>query len=71
MDRTGFRLSRRGFLGGAASLAAPLVIPRHVLGDDNNVPANEKIVLGNESCYPASYTGTHLAVRRVKSRLGW
>ncbi|MFH1920781.1 MAG: Gfo/Idh/MocA family oxidoreductase [Planctomycetota bacterium] len=42
-----FRVSRRGFLGGAvASLAAPLVIPRHVLGDAANVSANEKIRLG-------------------------
>ena len=40
-------LSRRGFVAGAAaSLAAPMVIPRHVLGDENNAPANDKIVLG-------------------------
>ncbi len=40
------RFSRRGFLGGAAALAAPLVIPRHVLGDANNAPANERVGLG-------------------------
>ena len=40
-------LSRRGFVTGvAASLAAPMVIPRHVLGDENNAPANDKIVMG-------------------------
>ena len=47
MSQDRFRLSRRGFLGGAvASVAAPMVIPRHVLGDQDNAPANEKIVLG-------------------------
>ncbi len=47
MKRTGFRFSRRALLGGAAaSLAAPLIIPRHVLGDENNASAGEKIVLG-------------------------
>ena len=41
------RLSRRRFLGGmAAAMAAPTIIPRHVLGDEKNAPANEKIVLG-------------------------
>ena len=35
-DRTG--LSRRGFISGvAASLAAPLVIDRHVLGGEGEV----------------------------------
>jgi predicted dehydrogenase len=43
--RTSF--SRRRFLGGAAAaMSAPMIIPRHVLGDENNVPASEKIVLG-------------------------
>lgn len=47
MKKNGLRVSRRGFLGGAvAALAAPTIIPRHVLGDEKNVPANEKIVLG-------------------------
>ncbi|MDY0165655.1 MAG: Gfo/Idh/MocA family oxidoreductase [Thermoguttaceae bacterium] len=47
MKRNGSGLTRRGFLGGAAaSLAAPLIIPRHVLGDASNAPANEKVVLG-------------------------
>jgi len=31
--------------GAAAALAFPTIIPRHVLGDDKNAPANEKIVL--------------------------
>ena len=42
-----FRLSRRGFVGGVlAGVAVPTIIPRHVLGDEKNVPASEKIVLG-------------------------
>ena len=41
------RFSRRRFLGGAAAaFAAPTIIPRHVLGDENHVAANDKIVLG-------------------------
>jgi predicted dehydrogenase len=40
-------LSRRGFLSGvAAACAVPLIIPRHVLGDDNNLSANDKITVG-------------------------
>lgn len=47
MNKNGLRVSRRGFIGGAvAALAVPAMIPRHVLGDEKNVPANEKIVLG-------------------------
>ena len=47
MKKNSFSLSRRGFVTGvAASLAAPMVIPRHVLGGENNAPANDKIVLG-------------------------
>jgi predicted dehydrogenase len=42
--RLGF--TRRGFLGATAALSAPMIIPRHVLGDANNAPANEKIVVG-------------------------
>ncbi len=38
--------SRRQFLAGtAASLAVPMIIPRHVLGNAENAPANEKIRL--------------------------
>jgi len=60
MSKNRIRLSRRGFISGvAASLAAPLVIPRHVLGDDNNVPANEKIVLGAIGIGKMMY-GSHL-----------
>lgn len=41
------RFSRRRFLAGATgAVAAPLIIPRHVLGDANNAPANDKIVVG-------------------------
>lgn len=41
------RISRRGFLGGAAAaLAVPTIIPRHVLGNAENAPANEKLALG-------------------------
>lgn len=47
MNKDRPRLSRRSFIAGAATaLAAPMVIPRHVLGDENNAPANDKIVLG-------------------------
>ncbi len=46
MRNGNMRFSRRGFLGTTAALSVPLIIPRHVLGDDKNVPANEKIVLG-------------------------
>lgn len=47
MKRIDSRLDRRAWLGGAAaSLAAPLIIPRHVLGDESNAAASEKIGLG-------------------------
>ncbi len=46
MSQKSMRLSRRGFLGTTAALAAPMFIPSHVLGDDKNDPANEKIVIG-------------------------
>lgn len=60
MSKDRNRISRRGFVSGmAASLAAPLVIPRHVLGDDNNAPANEKIVLGAIGIGKMMY-GSHL-----------
>ena len=53
-------LSRRGFVTGvAASLAAPTVIPRHVLGDENNAPANDKIVMGAVGIGKMMY-GSHL-----------
>ncbi|HID23117.1 MAG TPA: Gfo/Idh/MocA family oxidoreductase, partial [Planctomycetaceae bacterium] len=50
--RRGMRTHRRGwtrrrFLGTTvASLAAPMIIPRHVLGGDGTVGANETIALG-------------------------
>lgn len=54
------RMSRRAFVSGtAAAVAAPLVIPRHVLGDENNAPANEKIVLGCVGLGKMLY-GSHL-----------
>ncbi len=47
MKQIGLRLNRRALLGGAAaSLAAPLIVPRHVLGDENNAAPSEKIGLG-------------------------
>ena len=46
MSKNSQRFSRRGFLGATAALSAPLLIPRHVFGDEKNVPANEKITLG-------------------------
>lgn len=60
MSKNRNRVSRRGFVaGGAASLAAPMIIPRHVLGDDDNAPANEKIVLGAIGIGKMMY-GSHL-----------
>jgi predicted dehydrogenase len=54
------RLSRRGFLGSAAAaFAVPAFIPRHVLGDENNVPANEKITIGAIGIGKMMY-GSHL-----------
>ncbi len=46
MSQKSMRLSRRGFLGTTAALAAPMFIPSYVLGDDKNDSANEKIVIG-------------------------
>lgn len=41
------RISRRGFLAGAvATCAAPLIVPRHVLGGERGVAANDRIVVG-------------------------
>ncbi len=60
MSKNRIRVSRRGFISGmAASLAAPMVIPRHVLGADNNAAANEKIVLGAIGIGKMMY-GSHL-----------
>jgi predicted dehydrogenase len=59
MSDARFRLSRRGFIGGAAALAVPTLIPRHVRGDDKNVPANEKIVLGTVGIGKMLY-GSHM-----------
>ena len=62
------RVSRRGFVAGAAAaLAAPMIIPRHVLGDDKNVPANEKIVLGCVGIGKMMY-GDHLPHLREDAR---
>ncbi len=47
MKKNHATVSRRTFVAGmTAALAAPAIIPRHVLGDADNAPANEKIVLG-------------------------
>ncbi len=46
MSNSKLSFSRRGFLGTTAALAAPMIIPSHVLGDDKNAPANDKIVMG-------------------------
>lgn len=40
-------VNRRRFLAAAAALSAPLIIPRHVLGDEKTASANEKIVVGH------------------------
>jgi predicted dehydrogenase len=54
------RTSRRGFLAGlSAAVAAPVIIPRHVLGDDENAPANEKIHLAAVGIGKMMY-GSHL-----------
>ena len=47
MGKKTFRVNRRRFLGTVAALSAPLIIPRHVLGDEKTLSANEKIVLGH------------------------
>ena len=46
------RVSRRGFLGGAAAatVAAPWVIPGSALGADDGTAANERIVMGTIGC---------------------
>ncbi len=47
MTNDRWTISRRGFLAGiTAACAAPMIIPRHVLGDDKNLPANDKITVG-------------------------
>ena len=54
------RTTRRGFLAGvSAAMAAPMFIPRHVLGDDNNAPANEKIRLAAVGIGKMMY-GSHI-----------
>jgi predicted dehydrogenase len=60
MSRGRILLSRRGFVtGAAAALAVPTLIPRHVLGDADNAPANDKIVLGAVGIGKMMY-GSHL-----------
>ena len=60
MSENRFRLSRRSFVGSAAAaLAAPMIIPRHVLGDEKNAPANEKIVLATIGIGKMMY-GSHM-----------
>ena len=47
MSQQSWKTSRRRFLAGAAAAcAAPLIISRQALGDDKNVPANDKITVG-------------------------
>ena len=41
-----YRLSRRGFLGSATALAAPLFVPGAALGLDGATPANDRITMG-------------------------
>jgi predicted dehydrogenase len=65
-----FRFTRRGFLGtAAAALAAPMIIPRHVLGDENNLPANEKValgVIGHGKMMGSDHLPHYLKMREVK-----
>ncbi len=61
MPQSRFPFSRRRFLAGTiAACAAPTVIPRCVLGDDNNVSANDKIVIGAIGIGKQMY-GSHLS----------
>ena len=47
MKRKVYRASRREFISAVtASLAVPLIIPRHVLGDEDHAAANERVNLG-------------------------
>ena len=60
MKKGRIQVSRRTFIGGAAaSMAAPMFIPRHVLGDQNIPSANEKIVLATVGIGKMMY-GSHL-----------
>ena len=60
MSESRLTLSRRRFVAGvAASIAVPTIIPRHVLGDENNAPANEKIRLACVGIGKMMY-GSHL-----------
>jgi predicted dehydrogenase len=60
MKESRTNLSRRRFVAGvAATIAVPTIIPRHVLGDANNVSANEKIRLGAIGIGKMMY-GSHL-----------
>ncbi|MFO7901497.1 MAG: Gfo/Idh/MocA family oxidoreductase [Pirellulaceae bacterium] len=60
MTHHGSSFSRRRFLAGVTAVcAAPAIIPRHVLGDADNAPANEKIVVGAVGIGKMLY-GSHL-----------
>lgn len=60
MNKSQIHVTRRKFVAGVtASLAAPTILSRHVLGDENNAPANEKIALGVIGIGKMMY-GSHL-----------
>ncbi|TVS17584.1 MAG: gfo/Idh/MocA family oxidoreductase [Planctomycetaceae bacterium] len=60
MKPSSVAISRRRFVQGtAASVALPLFLPRHVLGDDHNASANEKIRVGAIGIGKMTY-GSHL-----------
>jgi hypothetical protein len=60
MSQPRSQLSRRRFIAGvAASIAVPTIIPRHVLGDDQNAPASERIRFGAVGIGKMMY-GSHL-----------
>jgi len=42
-EKKGMKISRRGFLGSAAAVAAFTIIPRHVLGGQGRTPPSDKL----------------------------
>jgi len=50
MSRQTNRLSRRGFLKGAAAAAAATIVPRHVLGGPGQPPPSETLTAGLIGC---------------------